>query len=70
MIFTPFCASSKPTCTAAMAATILPHEYPPGRGRHYLKWPAEEDQRPVALDPNRQPPAGDPTEPEVETATG
>ncbi len=37
--------------------------------RHYLKWHAEEDQQDPWLrwDPSRQPPAGDPTEPEVET---
>jgi len=37
--------------------------------RHYLKWRAEEDQHDPWLrwDPNRQPLAGDPTEPEVET---
>ncbi len=37
--------------------------------RHYLKWQAEEDQQDPWLrwNPNRQPPAGDPTEPEVET---
>ncbi len=37
--------------------------------RHYLKWQDEEDHHEPWLrwDPNRQPPAGDPTGPEVET---
>jgi len=37
--------------------------------RHYLKWPADEDQHDPWLrwNPERQPPAGDPTEPEIET---
>ncbi len=36
--------------------------------RHYLKWEAEEDQQDPWLrwKPDRRPPAGDPTEPEIE----
>ena len=37
--------------------------------RHYLKWESEEDQQDPWLrwNPDRRPPAGDPTEPEIET---